>query len=103
MKYVHTIEYLDFLETYTAHIQKNGEGWLGWIQEVPEVKSQDSTHEAVLKSLKIELHEFLEADWEAWTQQFEEDVKAGRLDNLFDKALEDLRAGRCTELAVTQA
>ncbi len=41
---------------------------------------------------------FKEFDAEAWDRQFEEDVKAGRLDALADEALRDLREGRCTEL-----
>ena len=41
---------------------------------------------------------FLGFDAEAWDKQFEEDVKAGRLDALADEALRDLRAGRCSEL-----
>jgi hypothetical protein len=41
---------------------------------------------------------FKEFDAEAWDKQFEEDVKAGRLDALADEALRDLREGRCTEL-----
>jgi hypothetical protein len=32
----------------------------------------------------------------AWDEQFERDVRAGRLDELADKALADFRAGRCT-------
>ena len=30
-----------FEETYTAHIQKNGTNWLGWIPEVPKVKCEE--------------------------------------------------------------
>jgi hypothetical protein len=37
-------------------------------------------------------------DDEAWDQQFEEDVSAGRLDELGDEALCDLREGRCIDL-----
>ena len=37
-------------------------------------------------------------DAEAWDTQFEEDVKAGRLDALADEALAELRAGRCRDL-----
>ena len=92
------IQYPDYLETYTAHIQKNGDGWIGWIQEIPELKREKGTQEELLKTLKIELHETLAAEWETWCEQFEEDVKAGRLDRLFDEALEDLRAGRCKDL-----
>jgi len=37
-------------------------------------------------------------DAEVWDQQFEEDVAAGRLEQLAEEALQDLRAGRCTDL-----
>ncbi len=92
------IQYLDPLETYTAHIQKNGSGWIGWIPEVPEVKCEESSRRKLLKTLEKKLHAFLEADWEEWCKQFEENVKAGKLDHLSEKALEDLRAGRCKDL-----
>ena len=92
------IQYTDFLETYTAHIQRNGNGWLGWIPEVPEVKCEAHTQEKLLKTLKNQLHELLVAEWEEWCDQFEKDVKSGRLDPLFDEALEDFRAGRCKDL-----
>jgi hypothetical protein len=41
---------------------------------------------------------FKEFDAEAWEKQFEEDMKAGRLEALADEALRDLREDRCTEL-----
>ncbi|MEC4887815.1 MAG: hypothetical protein SAL70_41870 [Scytonema sp. PMC 1070.18] len=41
---------------------------------------------------------FAEFDAAAWDQQLEQDVAAGRLDKLADKALKDLRQGRCTNL-----
>jgi len=41
---------------------------------------------------------FAEFDAEAWDRQFDEDVRAGRLDSLADEALGDLREGRCTDL-----
>ncbi len=41
---------------------------------------------------------FAEFDAEIWDRQFEADVKAGRLDQLAEKALKDLREGRCTDL-----
>jgi hypothetical protein len=57
---------------------------------------------AVSKLSRNELHSFRswfqEFDAEAWDQQFEQDVRAGRLDALADEALGDLRAGRCKEL-----
>lgn len=41
---------------------------------------------------------FAEFDGAAWDRQFEEDVAAGRLDQLAQEALRDLHEGRCTEL-----
>lgn len=41
---------------------------------------------------------FKDFDAETWDRQFEEDVKAGRLDALADEALQELREGRCTDL-----
>ena len=40
---------------------------------------------------------FAEFDAAAWDRQIEEDVAAGRLDALAEKALSDLREGRCTD------
>ena len=37
-------------------------------------------------------------DAEAWDRQFEQDAHEGRLDDLANEALEDLREGRCTDL-----
>ena len=88
----------EYGDTYTAHIEKNGDGWLGQIQEVPEVKCEENTPDALLKVLKNELYEVLIARADAWDKQIEEDIKAGRLDRLGEKALEDLRAGRCKDL-----
>ena len=41
---------------------------------------------------------FEQYDAEEWDREFVADVAAGRLDALADEALEDLHAGRCTEL-----
>lgn len=41
---------------------------------------------------------FAEFDAELWDRQFEEDVEAGRLDDLAKEALEDYRSGRTTDL-----
>ena len=39
---------------------------------------------------------FLEYDWAAWDRQIERDVRAGRLDDLAEKALRDHAAGKTT-------
>ena len=85
-------------ETYIAHIQKNGAAWMGWIPEVPEVKCEENTQEALLKTLATVLHQTLVAIDEAWEKQFEKDVKAGHLDALRKEALADLREGKCIDL-----
>jgi hypothetical protein len=41
---------------------------------------------------------FAQFDADVWDQQFEADVAAGRLDVLAEKALQELREGRCTDL-----
>ena len=41
---------------------------------------------------------FAEFDAALWDRQFEADVTAGRLDQLAEDALNDLREGRCTDL-----
>jgi hypothetical protein len=41
---------------------------------------------------------FAEFDAEVWDRQFEEDVAAGRLNELAERALQHLREGRCTDL-----
>ena len=57
--------------------------------------------EAVLRLSAAELAAFrewfAEFDAEAWDRQIEADVAAGRLESLAQEAIEDLRAGRCTQ------
>ena len=100
MKQIQTFKFQnpDYGDIYTAQFQKNGDGWIGWIREYPKVKCEEHTKAALLKTLENRLYETLEADWEAWDRQLEADVKAGKLDQLAEEALEDLRSGRCTDL-----
>ena len=88
----------EYETTYIACIQRNGDGWHGWIQEHPKVKCEGETKAALLETLEKTLYETLEADWAAWDKEIEEDVKAGRLDSLLEKTREDFRAGRCMSL-----
>ncbi|MBM4041136.1 MAG: hypothetical protein FJ290_21760 [Planctomycetes bacterium] len=41
---------------------------------------------------------FAEFDAAAWDEQLERDVRAGKLDALAERALDDFRRGRCKEL-----
>lgn len=47
-------------QTYTAIIKKDGDWWIGWIEEIPDVNCQEKTREELLESLKITLREALE-------------------------------------------
>ncbi len=46
--------------TYTAVIKEDGRWWIGWIEEVPGVNCQETTHDELMKTLKITLKEALE-------------------------------------------
>lgn len=97
MEQTKTVEIYDkiFDETYIAHIQKNGVSWLGWIPDVPKVRCEEQTEIGLLKTLENKLHETLEAEEVAWEKRFEEDVKAGRLDHLAEKASKNYQDGKC--------
>ncbi len=41
---------------------------------------------------------FEEFEAKMWVEQFENDVKSGKLDHLAEQAIADLRAGNCKEL-----
>jgi len=46
--------------SYTAVIQRDGEWWIGWIEEIPGVNSQGQTREELLDNLRSALQEVLE-------------------------------------------
>lgn len=74
-----------------ATAQSKLEG-MGSVKEIEEAALRLSAAE--LAAFRVW---FAELDAEAWDRRIEDDVAAGRLDALADEALEDLRAGRCTE------
>jgi len=65
------------------------------------MSSAKEIEEAVLRLPADELAAFrswfAEFEADAWDRRIEEDAAAGRLDALADEAVEDLRAGRCTD------
>lgn len=46
--------------TYTAITERDGDWWIGWIEEVPGVNCQERTREDLLESLRVTLKESLE-------------------------------------------
>jgi predicted RNase H-like HicB family nuclease len=52
------------MNTYTAVTKKDGDWWIGWIEEVPGVNCQERTRDGLLQSLKTTLSEALELNRE---------------------------------------
>ncbi|MBN1938667.1 MAG: type II toxin-antitoxin system HicB family antitoxin [Candidatus Aminicenantes bacterium] len=46
--------------TFTAVVKRDGDWWIGWIEEVPGVNCQERTREALVESLRTALIEALE-------------------------------------------
>jgi predicted RNase H-like HicB family nuclease len=44
----------------TGVVQQHGDGWIGWVEEVPGVNSQGQTREELLDNLRDALEEALE-------------------------------------------
>jgi hypothetical protein len=66
------------------------------MSRVEQIESQiEELSEDELREFREWLAEF---DAQVWDQQFEADVKAGRLDRLGERALRDHAAGRSTKL-----
>jgi len=45
---------------YTAIVKREGNWWIGWIEEVPGVNCQERSREQLMESLKVTLKEALE-------------------------------------------
>jgi predicted RNase H-like HicB family nuclease len=45
---------------YTAVIKKDGNWWIGWIEELPGVNCQERARKELVESLRITLKEALE-------------------------------------------
>jgi predicted RNase H-like HicB family nuclease len=63
---------------YNAVIRRDGDWWIGWIEEVPGVNSQGATRDELLANLREALSEALEMNRDdarrAAGQDFEEVV-----------------------------
>ena len=46
--------------SFTAIIQRDGDLWIGWLEEIPGVNSQGITREELLENLRSALQEALE-------------------------------------------
>lgn len=48
------------MANYIAVIQRDGEWWIGWVEEVPGVNAQGKTRDELLENLRDALDEALE-------------------------------------------
>lgn len=46
--------------TYTAILKKDGNWWIGWIEEIPGVNCQEKSKAELLETLKVTLREAIE-------------------------------------------
>ena len=46
--------------SFTALVQRDGEWWVGWIEEIPGVNTQGRTREELVENLRSALQEALE-------------------------------------------
>ena len=64
--------------SYTAIIKRDGDWWIGWVEEVPGVNAQERSREELLASLRVVLAEALEFNREearaAAESGFEEEI-----------------------------
>ena len=47
---------------YTAILKRDGDWWIGWVEEVPGVNAQERSREELLASLRVILAEALESN-----------------------------------------
>lgn len=45
---------------FTAVVKRDGDWWIGWIEEVPGANCQEATREELFETLQITLREALE-------------------------------------------
>ena len=48
------------MNEFTAVVKKDGDWWIGWIEEVPGANCQEASGDKLLETLKITLCEALE-------------------------------------------
>lgn len=48
------------MATYKAIVQRDGEWWIGWVEEIPGVNSQGATREELMENLRSALTEAIE-------------------------------------------
>jgi len=67
--------------------------------DMTKVQALERGVESLSQDELVAFRRWFEAyDAEAWDRQFEQDVRAGKLDALAEEALKEYEAGECTDL-----
>lgn len=67
------------MNEYTAVIKRDGDWWIGWIEEVPGVNCQEATYEELRETLKISLEEILTLNRQAAIAAAGDDYREERI------------------------
>ena len=87
-----------FEEPYSTYLEKETDGWHGWIPQLPEVECTAKSKKELLNTLAIRLREALQAREDAWDKQLEVDIEAGKLEHLREDARRAKKTGKLIDL-----
>ena len=79
--------------SYTAIVKRDGDWWIGWVEEVPGVNAQEHTREELLASLRLTLAEALDFNRKEAREAAESDFEPGS--TVADPMVTPLLAGGC--------
>ena len=60
---------------FTAIVKRDGDWWLGWVEEVPGANAQEKTKEELILSLKEAVQDILELRCQEAREQAEDDFE----------------------------
>lgn len=60
---------------FTAIVKRDGDWWVGWVEEIPGANAQEKTKEELITSLKEAVKDILELRCEEARKQAEDDFE----------------------------
>ena len=87
-----------FDETFIAHIEKNGAGWVGLVPDIPELKCYGDTIEEVEQKLPGEVNQELIREEAEWECLLTEAAMSESIAKLEAQAQQNYDEGKYTEL-----
>ena len=89
-----------FDETFTAHIEKNGTGWVGLVPDIPELKCYGNTIEEVEQKLPSEVNQELIREEEAWERLLTKAARSETIAKLEAQAQQNYDEGNTLNLSL---